>query len=179
MQLTNLIVKNLTEDPIIVSKQKLVITGLEDVPLCIQDGLVTELTEVKTAHEEADIIMINQMLWTIATNPSSSIKIQCDDTTDVFALMVHYVHKYQLKNTVLMEAAKSGRQVIDIHLSIEKMVSAGYDPALILPLHAISGCDTVAAYSGIAKKKKLNEVSYGGQEVVNYWRFNRRQRRCI
>ena len=137
MQLTNLIVKNLTEDPI-VSKQKLVITGLEDVPLCIQDGLVTELTELKTTHEEADVIMINQTLWTIETNPSSSIKIQCDDT-DVFALMVHYVHKYQLKNTVLMEATKSGRQVIDIHLSIEKMVSAGYDPALILPLHAISG----------------------------------------
>ena len=75
-----------------------------------------------------------------------------------------------------MEATKSGRQVIDIHLLIEKMVSAGYDPALILPLHAISGCDTVAAYFGIAKKKTLNEVSYGGQEVVNYWRFNRRQR---
>ena len=95
--------------------------------------------------------------------------------------MVHYVHKYKLKNTVLMEATKSGRQ-IDIHLSIEKMVSAGYDfminPALILPLHAISGCDTVAAYFGIAKKKTLNELSYGGQEVVNYWRFNRRQRRC-
>ena len=52
------------------------------------------------------------------------------------------------------------------------------NPALILPLHAISGCDTVAAYFGIAKKKTLNEVSYGGQEVVNYWRFNRRQRRC-
>ena len=166
MQLTNLIVKNLTEDPI-VSKQKLVITGLEDVPLCIQDGLVTELTELKTTPEEADVILINQMLWTIATNPSSSIKIQCDDT-DVFALMVHYVHKHQLKNTILMEATKSGRQVIDIHyISIEKMVSAGYDPALILPLHAISGCDTVAAYFGIAKKKTLNEVSYGGQEVVN------------
>ena len=57
MQLTNLIVKNLTEDPI-VSKQKLVITGLEDVPLCIQDGLVTELTELKTTHKEADVIMI-------------------------------------------------------------------------------------------------------------------------
>ena len=37
----------------------------------------------------------------------------------------------------------------------------------------------MAAYFGIAKKKTLNEVSYGGQEVVNYWRFNRRQRRCI
>ena len=93
--------------------------------------------------------------------------------------MVHYVHKYQLKNTVLMEATKSGRQVIDIHLSIEKIVSAGYDPALILPLHAIIGCDTMAAYFGIAKKKTLNEVSYGDQVVVNYLRFNRRQRRCI
>ena len=101
------------------------ITGLEDVPLCIQDGLVTELTELKTNHEEADFVMINQMLWTSATNPSSSIKIQCDDT-DVFALMVHYVHKYQLKNTVLIEASKSGRQVIDIHLSIKKMVSAAW-----------------------------------------------------
>ena len=38
------------------------ITGLEDVPLCIQDGLVTELTELKTTHKEADVIMINQML---------------------------------------------------------------------------------------------------------------------
>ena len=66
--------------------------------------------------------------------------------------MVHYVRKYQLKNTVLMEATKSGRQVMDIHLSIEKMVSADYDPALILPLHAIIGCDTVAAYFGTLRR---------------------------
>ena len=101
------------------------------------------------------------------------IKIQCDDT-DVFALMVHYVRKYQLKNTVLMEATKSGRQVMDIQLSIEKMVSAGYDPALILPLHAISGCDTVAAYFGTLRRHSMKyptetkKLSIIGDLELNY-----------
>ena len=53
---------SLQEDPI-VSRQKLLVTGLNDTPIQIHNGPVTELILLKTSHEEADVIMINQLLW--------------------------------------------------------------------------------------------------------------------
>ena len=154
MQLTDLIVKSLRENPI-VSKQKLVVTGLDDTPLHIQEGVVTELATLKTSHEEADVIMINQLLWAVTTNSTKkSVKVICDDT-DVFALLVHYVHTEKIENHILMQSTKSGHQIIDIHEAIETMVSKQVDPGLILQVHALSGCDTVAAYHRVGKSTAL------------------------
>ena len=67
MQLTDLILQSLQEDSI-VSRQKLVVTGLNDTPIQIHNGVVTELILLKTSHEEADVIMINQLLWVVTTS---------------------------------------------------------------------------------------------------------------
>ena len=152
MQLTDLIVQSLQEDPI-VSSQLLVLTGLEEIPLQIQHGVVADLPSLRTSHEEADVIIINQMLWAIRTQHSSSVKVICDDT-DVFALLIHYVYTEEIQQVVLMQATKDGRKVIDIHTAIES-VKSKMDPRLLLPLHALSGCDTVACYYRIGKKKAL------------------------
>ena len=85
MQMTYLIMQNLSEDPI-VSRHRLLVTGLDEVPMAIQFGVVSPFPDLKTSHEEADVIIINQLLWSIKTNQSDSFKIVCDDT-DVFALM--------------------------------------------------------------------------------------------
>ena len=69
MQLTDLILQSLQEDPI-VSRQKLVVTGLNDT-IQIHNGVVTELALLKTSHEEADVIMINQLLWVVATSSTT------------------------------------------------------------------------------------------------------------
>ena len=60
MQLTDLILQSLQEDPI-VSRQKLVVTVLNDT-IQIHDGVVTELALLLTSHEEADVFMINLLL---------------------------------------------------------------------------------------------------------------------
>ena len=74
MQLTDLILQSLQEDPI-VSRQKLVVTGLNDT-IHIHNGVVTELALLKTSHEEADVIMINQLLWVVATSSTTkSVKV--------------------------------------------------------------------------------------------------------
>ena len=70
MQLTDLILQSLQEDPI-VSRQKLVVTGLNET-IQIHDGVVTELALLKTSHEEADIFMINQLLWVVATSSTTN-----------------------------------------------------------------------------------------------------------
>ena len=75
MQLTDLILQSLQEDPI-VSRQKLVVTGLNDTIHIIHNGVVTELALLKTSHEEADVIMINQLLWVVATSSTTkSVKV--------------------------------------------------------------------------------------------------------
>ena len=58
--------QSLQEDPI-VSRQKLVVTGLNDT-IQIHDGVVTELALLLTSHEEADVFMINLLLWVVATS---------------------------------------------------------------------------------------------------------------
>ena len=74
MQLTDLILQSLQEDPI-VSRQKLVVTGLNDT-IQIHNGVVTELALLKTSHEEADVIMINQLFWVVATSSTTkSVKV--------------------------------------------------------------------------------------------------------
>ena len=54
-----------------------------------------------------------------------------------------------------MQSTKSGKSVVDIHSVIRGMESKGIDPSLILPLHALSGCDTVASCFGVGKIKAL------------------------
>ena len=42
------------------------------------------------------------------------------DDTDVFMLLLHYYHKAELTNTVLMESPIKGRIVVDIAKTAEK-----------------------------------------------------------
>ena len=86
-----------------MSRQKLVVTGLNDTPIQIHNGVVTELILLKTSHEEVDVIMINQLLWVVTTSSTTkSVKVICDDT-DVFALLIHYVHTENIENTRLQK----------------------------------------------------------------------------
>ena len=95
-----------------MSRQKLVVTGLNDTPIQIHNGVVTELILLKTSHEEADVIMINQLLWVVTTSGTTkSVKVIICDDTDVFALLIHYVHTENIENTIIMQATnKNMRQ---------------------------------------------------------------------
>ena len=62
---------------------RLVITNKKVVPVDVFKGIAINRNDFKTFHEEADVIIVQQMLE-LATNGISCINILCDDT-DVFA----------------------------------------------------------------------------------------------
>ena len=101
--------------------------------------------DLRTSHEEADVIMIQQVFHA-AEHGGSLIKVVCDDT-DVFMLLANFVEKHTLEATVLMEE-KHDRKIININETIIQHRSI--IPSL-LPMHSLSGCDTVPKHFNIGK----------------------------
>ena len=127
---------------------KLAVTGADAVPIEISEGgVVISRADLTTSHEEADNVIVQQVLSYAAENAESKITVVADDT-DVFVLLLHYYHMANLKNVVLMESPIKGRTVVDIGTTVRKHSEIVVG---ILPAHALSGCDTVASYFGIGK----------------------------
>jgi len=80
----------------------------------------------------------------------SRITVVSDDT-DIFVFLVYYDYSTNLKNHVIMEPTSKDRTIVDIGSTVEKHSCI---IAEILPVHAPTGCDTVACYFGIGKLAK-------------------------
>ena len=68
-------------------KHTLIMTVANPVPDEVSRGIVIPRRDMATTHEEADVIMIQQIV-SVATS-KHCIKVICDDT-DVFALLAYY-----------------------------------------------------------------------------------------
>ena len=135
---------------------RLVVTGEEDTPIEIHKGVKIMRHDLKTTHEEADVIMIWQMYDTVENN-HKGIAVIADDT-DVFVLLVHYYFALSLSVLLIMESPIKERTVVDIG----KTVLANRNIVReLLPAHAISGCDTVAAYYEVGKGKVVKALQAG------------------
>ena len=122
----------------------LVITGKTPIPTEVCNGLQILRPDLKTMHEEADVIIPHQVVY-LASFGFCSIKVISDDT-DVFVLLVHYYTEKKLTSTLLMEPTSQGRSSVNIGSTVAKHRSIA--PQL-LSAHALTGCDTVASYFGI------------------------------
>ena len=99
---------------------KLVVTGADPVPIEISEGWSCHLTgDLATSHEEANNIIVQQVLSYDAENAESNITVVVDDT-DVFVLLLHYHHMANLKHCVLIESPIKGRTVVDIGKTVQK-----------------------------------------------------------
>ena len=107
-------------------------------------GVLIQRRDLKTSHEEADVI-IPQQVVSIANQEFNSISVICDDT-DVFLLLTYYYTHSNLKCNLLMEGTSPKRAVIDIAATAK--AHAGIVPQL-LAAHALPECDTVAYMWGI------------------------------
>ena len=137
---------------------KLVVTGTDPVPIEISEGGgVISRADLATSHEEADNVIVQQVLSCAAENAENKITVVAEDT-DVFVLLLHYHHMANLKNVVLMESPIKGRTVVDIGKTVQKHSEIVEG---ILPAHALSGCDTVASYFGIGKATLLKTLRSG------------------
>ena len=126
--------------------KKLVITGSEESTREVCQDVVRKRDDLRTSHEEADVIMIQQVFHA-AEHGGSLIKVVCDDT-DVFVLLANFVEKHTLESTVLMEETHYDRKIININETITQHRSI--IPSL-LPMHSLSGCDTVPKHFNIGK----------------------------
>ena len=135
-----------------IHERRLIITGTDDTPSQIYHSQVTERADLRTTQEEADIIIIQQ-LFTAVLDGAKVVKVICDDT-DVFALLSHHQQLHNLKATILMEETHHDRDIIDINETIassqENVISS------ILPMHALTGCDTEPKLFRIGKKTAIN-----------------------
>ena len=119
------------------------------------DALVQRF-DLKTTHEEADVI-IPQQVVALADMGCKTINVICDDT-DVFILLAHYFAEESLSESLIMESTSRCRSSIDIGATVAK--HSGIVPQLIVA-HAVSGCDTVGSYNGIGKSKVVKALSVG------------------
>jgi len=99
-----------------------------------------------TTHEEADVVLVQQMLTVLTENPAG-ITVVWDDT-DVFVLLLHYYLEYGLTLLVTMESPIKDRVVVDIDETVEKHQNIIPE---ILAAQVLPGCDTVACCFGIGK----------------------------
>ena len=158
-QIIQIIYDELSQDRIFhsdsTSIHKLVITAESNTPLEIQNDEIRRCHELTTNHEEADNIIVQQVLH--CSKEGKSITVMSDDT-DVFVLLVHYYDQTDLKVPVIMESPVKGRTVIDIGETAKKHQMIAKN---LLPAHALSGCDTVATYFGIGKGTVLRVLRAG------------------
>ncbi len=135
---------------------RLLITGSGTSPTEVRMGVVITRTDMRTTHEEADVIIAQQMVCA-ATESSSCITIVSDDT-DVFVLLLHFYQLKHLTCTLLMQGTSSQRTVVDIGATATKHASIVQH---VLAAHALSGCDTVACLYGNGKARAIKVLQKG------------------
>ena len=134
---------------------------------------MAERDDLKTFQEEADTIIVSQML-SMVNEGFNSIQVICADT-DVFVLLLHYFGKNNLRHRlppvdILMQNPATTTKAISILNTFDSLQP--HVVSSLLAAHALSGCDTVPQMFGIAKKKVINLLkSNRGREislVLNY-----------
>ena len=80
------------------------------------------------------------------------------DDTDIFILLLHFVHSANLTNRVMLMSPIQSRTVIDINETVRK--HQDIIPSL-MAAHGLTGCDTVATYFGIGKGITLKILRSG------------------
>ena len=134
------------------TKKKLVVTSQSLIPEETQNGVRKKRPDLTTSFDEADYI-IPQQVGSAIKDGAKTIKVACADT-DVFVLLCAMYDKEEWKKQkdlqVLMQDFKEERNFINIGLTVARNESLVKS---LIPLHAISGCDTVPSMFNIGNVK--------------------------
>ena len=158
-QLIRILCEVLTEDRLFhlrsTGDHKLVVTGEDSCPIEVQNEEKRIRYDLETYQEEADIIIVQQVLKCVGEAQSNLV---ISDETDVFVLLLHHYHMAGLEVPLTMESPSKERAILDIKLTQAKHKEIVTN---LLPAHAISGCDTVACYLGIGKGRVIKHLKEG------------------
>ena len=134
----------------------LVVTGEESVPIQVYKGQKSLRMDLTSSLEEADNIIAQQVV-SLGKDSDARVVALADDT-DVFVLLLYFYSQYSLKSAIFMESPVYRRSCVDISATFLQHSTVVPDlPAI----HALSGCDTVAATFGIGKTTALSVASKG------------------
>ena len=149
--LAEYLLQNFPED----SPKRLIVTSGHPTPKQVFKGSITERDDLRTTHEEADVIIPRQVISAMHEG-ASCVRVICDDT-DVFLLLLHTLYPFNTTVTVQMDSPKNeDRGLVDIIKT--GLANKDLVPCL-LAAHSISGCDTVPQYYGIGKKRVLKTLN--------------------
>ena len=167
-QLINLLIVSLKSMKLPNVNRKLIITGPEPIPFEITINGVIFRDDLKTFHEEADTIIVSQMLSMVNAG-YKRIQVLCEDS-DVFLLLLYHYQESELHKKdidVIMQYPATSAKAISIRNTIESL-----SPTMVsslLSAHALTGCDTVPQMYGIVKKaaiKLLNAQDHDGMGLL-------------
>ena len=99
-------------------QNKLIITGKDEIPYQTHLGVRLRRGDMQTSHEEADVIIPQQVLQAV-NEGNQCVKVICDDTY-VFILLMYFYHQQKVKSIVLLESTGSTRSVICIGSTVKK-----------------------------------------------------------
>ena len=85
---------------------ELVITSEHPIPVEIRNGEITLRNELHNTHEEADVMIVNQLFHLVGKG-AHNICVVCDDT-DVFVLLLYFYCRENLSCSVIMESPIAG-----------------------------------------------------------------------
>ena len=133
-----------------------VVTGQGAIPTQVYKGKKMPRVDLESNHEEADITLVQQLL-SRANDTSARLTAECDDT-DIFVELVYFYSVLNLECDLIMESPIRDRPAIDIGATSKEHADIASDlPAL----HAVTGCDTVAATYGIGKATAIKIAKKG------------------
>ena len=158
VQLIDLMCEELQQLDDVSLNTSLVITGRFPVPIEVRSDALVQLFDLKTTHEEADVIIPKQVVE-LADMGCKTINVICDDTY-VFVLLAHYFAEESLTVSLIMESTSTSRSRSSIDIGATVAKHSGIVPQLIAA-HALSRCDTVGCYHGIGKTKVVKALSAG------------------
>ena len=108
-----------------------VVTGKTPIPTEVCSGLQILRSDLKTMHEEADVIIPNQVVY-LAYLGCCRIKV-ISDYMNVFVHLVHYYTDKKLTATLITEPTNQGQLSVNIVSTVAKHRS-------ICPTSAFSSC---------------------------------------
>ena len=141
-QLIQLIVLDLMSNKAFLDG-KVIVTCASPIPVEIAPSNIIQRVDMTNTHEEADTIIIHQILKADVEN----VLVVADDT-DLFVLLCHFIFNKIIRCQVKMVSPKKDRKMIDINRTV--LEHSGVMKNL-LAAHSLSGCDTVATYFNIGK----------------------------
>ena len=115
-QLISLIVNSFIEDESFhkyTQSLKLIVIGVDAAPFEISNGcVVIRRVDLSTNHEEADNIIVQQVMLSAQNSGESDITVISDDT-DIFILLLYY-HAENMISRITMKSPIKEQAAIDI-----------------------------------------------------------------